>query len=203
MEAPVKSPPWVDKRLRIYTEFSLRFSTNFLLSNSRILSNSSYAAKKFAMFYQRFTIRTRLPAAQAMSTIKHTLPVPTTGSWPVHATRIDRICNNTFRAFVVRDKMWPFVVSATMNQTRSEATFRVQPYQGTIVGAACVLAALLAPTLWLSFQVPSALPRDSDALSMLWQASLLTAGVFGGQVWWQSRCVCQCIRRILAENNAA
>ena len=166
-------------------------------------NSSRYAATSSAMFSQRFTVDTRFSAAFAMSAVKQAFPVPTTGSWPEYAARVDLISNSTFQAFVVREKMWPFVVSATLDQTRREGTFRVQLHHSTIIGAASVFSVPLFLVLWVSFQDPSVVSWHEKELSMLWQAFLASACFFGGQVWWQSRCVCQSIRRILADDNAA
>ena len=99
--------------------------------------------------------------------------------------------------------MWPFVVSATMNQATTEVAFHIWPYHATIVTAACMFSVPLLFTLWVSVLGPSAEPFDTEAVSMLWQAVCVTAGWFGGQVWWQSKCVGQTIRQILTGSDAA
>ena len=138
-----------------------------------------------------------------MSALKQAFPVPTTGSWPELAARVDLMSSSTFQAFVVREKMWPFVVSATFDQKRREGTFRVQLHHSTIIGAASVFSVPLFLALCVSLQDPSVVSRYEKELSMLWQALFVSAGLFAAQVWWQSRCIGQFIRRKLVDDSTA
>ena len=164
---------------------------------------SRYAATSSAMFAQEFTIDTPFSAAFAMSAVKEAFPVPATGSWPEYSARVDAISNSTFHAFVVREKMWPFVVSATLDQSKRKGTFRVQLHHAAIIGAACVFGILFLPTLWMTLKNRAAEAWDDTALSILWQTTFAAAGLFSVQVWWQSRCIGQSIRRIMADESAA
>jgi hypothetical protein len=155
------------------------------------------------MFTQQFRIETRHSVAFTMVAMKAAFPVPTSGSWPAYAESVDLVSHNSFRAFVVRAKMWPFVISATFNQEARKGTFCVQLHDAAIFGAACVFILLLIPALWLTFANPMAVPWDDSVLLVLWPTLFATVVFFAAQVWWHARCIGKYIRQVVADERAA